>query len=487
MSESSQPIIRETAESPIPPAAIDASGRGPLLVLFVSAAIWLVISSFFGLISSIKFHSPAFLADHSWLTYGRTHAAYTNAILYGFCIQAGLGVALWILARLGRCALAEPGWATFGAALWNLGVTLGVAGILAGDSTGFDNFEMPRYAALLVFLGYLPLGVAGVLTFHHRRERALFASQWFLFTALFWFPWVYTTANLLLLTIPVRGVAQAIVAWWCSDNLVGVWLTLVGLASVFYFIPKLLNRELDNHYLALFTFWTLILFASWGGIPNTAPVPSWIPAVSTAMTVLLLIPLIAVGMNIYRTAGRIVVVVPSNILLSFVLVAVLGYLLVTVLNMISAMSDPGYALVLTWFTPACWQIQTYGFFAMVMFGAVYYILPPVTGIEFPYPRAVRLHFWLAASGIILLALPLALGGIVQALRMHNPNVPYLDVIKSTLPFLRVSTIGDLLLLAGHLLFLLNIGGMVVRFVRVPVTKRYAMVTADLFKPVESRP
>src|SRR5215208_5787456 len=76
---------------------VDVSCRLPLLVLFISAAVWLMLGSVFALIASIKFHKPSFLANYDWLTYGRVWPAYMTCLLYGFCIQAGLGVGLWIL------------------------------------------------------------------------------------------------------------------------------------------------------------------------------------------------------------------------------------------------------------------------------------------------------------------------------------------------------------------------------------------------------
>src|SRR5690349_19009836 len=105
----------QSASSDAAQAEIIASCRMPLLTIFISSAVWLVISSIFGLIASIKFHSPAFLANCSWLTYGRVYPASTNALLYGFCIQAGLGVALWLFATLGRTAVAQPLLVTVGA------------------------------------------------------------------------------------------------------------------------------------------------------------------------------------------------------------------------------------------------------------------------------------------------------------------------------------------------------------------------------------
>src|ERR1041384_105446 len=83
-------------------AEIDGSCRVPLFALFVSAAAWAVVASFFGLLASLKFHSPGFLSNCACLTYGRVHPVAINALLYGFAIQAGLGVALWIIARLGE-------------------------------------------------------------------------------------------------------------------------------------------------------------------------------------------------------------------------------------------------------------------------------------------------------------------------------------------------------------------------------------------------
>src|ERR1035441_3253522 len=304
MSSPSQPSsadLGEVKRCPIAPSEVDASCRLPLVVLFLSAAIWLLVASLFGLIASIKFHAPGFLADSAWLTYGRVRPASANAMLYGFCLQAGLGVALWMLARLGRTKLAAPWLVVVGALCWNLGVSAGLLGILTGGSTGFENLEMPAYAASLVFLGYLMIAVWGVLTFHQRRERQLYVSQWFLFAALFWLPWVYSTANLLLLRLQARGMAQAVIAWWYSDNLLVVWLGLVGLAAIFYFVPKLTSRELHSRYLALLAFWMLILFGSWGGIPASAPVPAWMPALSVVTTVVGVITVIAVFLNMRLT------------------------------------------------------------------------------------------------------------------------------------------------------------------------------------------
>lgn len=467
------------AEDSAAPRAIDASCRVPLLVLLLGAALWLVIGSALGLIASIKFHAPGFLADRAWLTYGRVQAAALNARLYGFALPAAFGVALWILARLGGTTVSQPWLIGVGGKIWHLGVFVGVIAILAGDSTGFENLQMPRYAALLVFIGFLLIGLWTLLTLSRRRRVTLSSPQWFIMAALFWFPWIYSTANLLLQVFLVRGVMQPVVAWWFSDNLTFVCFSLLGLAAAFYLIPRMTGRRLHSDYLGLFVFWTLLLFGSWAVVPGvTAPVPAWMPALSTVAAGLLIIPLLAVAVNLHRTLEGKWTSLATEPASQFIWFGVAAWLSAGAMKIAGAMPAINAVTNFTWFTVAQSQLNTYGFFAMSLFGAIYYLLPRVADLEWPSSRAVRAHFWCAAIGILLLALPLAIGGIVQGLKLSHPQAAFVDVTKATLPFLRVSTIGDLLILAGNLLFAANLFGLAVSYGRVHFQPLLTWVKSD---------
>ena len=76
-------------------------------------------------------------------------------------------------------------------------------------------------------------------------------------------------------------------------------------------------------------------------------------------------------------------------------------------------------------------------------------------------------------------LPLAIGGVEQGLKLNHPDVGFMDAMKATLPFLRVSTIGLMLLLFGNLLFALNIFGLAFVWEKALVKKVFAAVTAPL--------
>ncbi len=130
---------------------IDASCR-VLLIPILSGLVWLFISSLLMLITSVKLHSPAILANCAWLTYGHTRPAANDAFVYGFASQAGLAVALWILCRLGRTTLVGIVPIAIGSIFWNLGVTLGLIGIFTGHTTGFDWLEFPECGLGGIFL-----------------------------------------------------------------------------------------------------------------------------------------------------------------------------------------------------------------------------------------------------------------------------------------------------------------------------------------------
>src|ERR1700728_1410644 len=111
-----------------------------LLYLLGAGTGWLAIALALGFLNSLKFHAPGLLANYAFLTYGRVHDAEGSALLYGFGVQASVGVGLWLLCRLGRTPLAWPLVVFLGAFLWNFAVTVGVIAILCGDNTGFDAF-----------------------------------------------------------------------------------------------------------------------------------------------------------------------------------------------------------------------------------------------------------------------------------------------------------------------------------------------------------
>jgi cytochrome c oxidase cbb3-type subunit 1 len=450
----------QTAPRPSQPGPVDveASCRIPLLGLFGSGVFWLFVASLLALMASLKFHNPHFLAGSPYWTYGRVQAAASSTLLYGFAVPSALGVGLWLLCRLGRAPLVGPLVATLGVLVWNSAVVIGIIGILCGDSTGFASFELPRYCSVLLLVGYLLIAVCGALTFHFRQEGPLYPSQWFVLGSLFWFPWIFSTAAMLLLCMPVRGVVQSSIAWWFAHNFHTVFLGFAGLASIFYFIPKLLGRPLHSYYLAALTFWTLAFFGSWGGIPDGAPLPAWVISMGVIGTVFTLIPVIGVALNFCHTVRQDLNALDANPTLRFTYVGLIFWLIASVHQIVGVLPHVSALTNFTWFTVAQKELFEYGFFAMTMFGAIYYITPLLFHREHPptwSPGLLKGHFWLTLVGILISYLALLVGGIGEGILLSNPGYLFPQIMHATLGPLRADTMGILLVAVGLICFLLN--------------------------------
>ncbi|HEX3799405.1 MAG TPA: cbb3-type cytochrome c oxidase subunit I [Verrucomicrobiae bacterium] len=461
------------AVSPAGSLEIDASCRGPVLFLFLSALGWLLIGSLLGLIASLKFHAPNLLAECSALTYGRVHPAHLNALIYGFAAQAGLGVLLWITAHLSRVRLAMTPAILTGTILWNCAVTLGILGIFYGESTGYEWLEMPRYASATLFFGYLLIALGAMVTLHLRTDRQFYISQWFILGALFWFPWIYSTASLTLVAHPARGVLQTAIDSWYINNLSTIWFGFIGIATIFYFVPKISQRPLHSHYLGVFTFFALALFGSWGNIPAATPLPSWMPALSTMGALMTIAPILGVGMNVFGTICGDKSALRENRRFKFFIFATSIYIVTGLANAVTSLASVSRITNFTWFTPGITMLFLYGFFAMTMFGAMFYIVPRLVQAEFSKPGMICGQFAIAGLGVIIYSVLLAIGGVVQGFALNDSTKAFPDVTQSTLLFLRGSTLGELLMILANLMILLSVVSLLVSVGRKVATTAFA--------------
>ena len=359
--------------------------------------------------------------------------------------------------RLGRNPVSGVILPTFAGVLWNLGVATGVVAILAGMSTGYTWIEAPLAAAVLLLVAYALTGIWALIAFHQRKTSELYVSQWYLLAALLWFPWLYVTAELLLVVAPVRGVMQAVVNGWFVNGFTQLWLGAVGLAALFYLVPKLLNRSLHSGSMAALGFWFLALLGGFGGIPVGSPVPKWIPSLGVVTTVALIVPLLAVLINLFQTArGGQTTKADDSLTFKFVLFGAVSYGVAMLGHIFGATRSFGKLTQLTFFNAGISHLFIFGFFALTILGAIHYIVPRLLERDWARPGLSTVHFWLSAVGILMTAVGLVVGGLVQGGLIHDPNVSAVDAAKKIVPFLGISTLGWTFLAVGSLAALANL-------------------------------
>ena len=458
LKEPSVPVAARDADQ-LERALIDASTRVPVLMFYASAIVWLLIGTVLAGFVSFKMHSPDWFSNVSFLTWGRLRPVHMNVMIYGWASMAGMGTAIWMMARLCRTTLRHPLLLVTGAWFWNIGVLLGVGAILAGDSTGYQWLEFPPYAAIVLFVAYALIISWAVLMFRFRRGEQIYITQWYLLGAFLWFPWLYAAAQLMLFAAPVEGVMQAAVGWWYANNLLFLWLGAIGLGTAYYMIPKVIGRPVYSYHLATIGFWTYALFSSWTGMQRLVdgPFPAWMITASIAATILTIIPVATVGLNHHMTMQGYFPVMRYSPTLRFTVFGAMSYTVFSAVGLLISLRSVARYVNFTQASVAYSHLGLYAFFTMVMFGSMYYIVPRLVGREWRYANLIKLHFWSSAYGIGLMTLMLLVGGYVQGASMNDASLPFIESTQSVMPYLRGRSLAGVLLTASHFIFAFHFG------------------------------
>lgn len=440
-------------------ALIDASTRVPVLMFYASAMVWLLLGTLLAGFISFKLHSPDWLSNFGFLTWGRLRPVHMNMMVYGWASMVGMGTAIWLMARLCRTTLRHPLLLVTGIWFWNIGVAVGITAILMGYSTGYQWLEFPPYAAVILLVAYALIISWAVLMFRFRRGEQIYITQWYLLGAFLWFPWLYTAAQAMLFVVPVQGVMQAAVGWWYANNVLFLWLGAIGLGTAYYMIPKVIGRPVYSYHLATIGFWTYALFSSWTGMQHLVdgPFPAWMITASIAATILTIIPVATVGLNHHMTMQGYFPVMRYSPTLRFTVFGAMSYTVFSVVGILISLRSTARYLSFTEASIAYSHLGLYAFFTMIMFGSMYYIVPRLVGREWRYATLIKLHFWASAYGIGLMSLMLLVGGFVQGASQNDPSLPFIESVQSTLPYLRGRTLAALLLTASHFIFAFHFG------------------------------
>jgi len=429
----------------------DRSSRAAAFAFLTSSIFWLLLGSFAGLIASEKLTYPDFLTGSAWLTFGRIRTAHLNMVIYGWASMAGLGISLWMLPRLLKTHLVGERYAVWGAAIWNAGVAAGVVAILSGWTDGLQWLEIPWQIGILLAVGGALCAMPLLLTLRQRNVHHLYVSVWYISAALLWFPILYVVAKVPHVHF---GVEQALVNWWYAHNVLGLWLTPLGLGAAYYFIAKVLGRPIYSYSLSLVGFWALAMFYSQAGIHHLigGPVPNWLVSVSVVQSVMMIIPVLAVGLNQHMTVVGRFATLKYSPTLRFVVLGAALYTLVSLQGTLEALPFFNRLVHFTQYKVAHAHLGVYGFFSMIMFGSIYFVMPRVLEREWPYPNLVSLHFWLTAIGFGIYFVFLTIGGVLQGIDMLDPARPFMDSVEVLRPYLLARTLGGALMTAGHIVF-----------------------------------
>jgi cytochrome c oxidase cbb3-type subunit 1 len=474
-------------------AAIDASVRLPVVACLLCAVHWLVVGTFLLVYASSLTHPQDSLPIQGWLvdlsnnfsffTYGRVWPAAIDALVYGWASTAGLGLAIWVLARTSRVPLRSPVAVLTAVVFWNLGVAIGLTGIFIGASTGIELLEFPVCASWVLWFAYALFGVWAIVTYLARKPGNDSLAQTWILTALLAFPWLYAGGSILLSShrLPGSGVIQGLLSAWYVHGIFTLWLAPLGLGLLYYLIPKLSGLTIRFGAKAQVAFWCWIVFAPWTAVHDLVggPFPASTVSLGLILSGLIFIPVALIGMNLVPTVFLGEAKTHGGIVLPFLSLATVCFVIAGVSEEILSVRSANELLRFTMFREANLFLWLYGFFSFLAFGSIYYILPRLLNFGWRSSLLIRAHYYACLYGIGLVITMLAFGGVMQGLTLENPDaqVTIITANQVSLSFYISTTMCLSLISIGNGIFAFHLGWMFLDWVHLRV--RTTALTAEL--------
>ena len=432
----------------------------------IASLAWLLLPMAVGILLSVKLVWPDTLTNSPLLTYGRLRFFHTNGLIYGWLSTAFVGLMYYMVPRLtGRALISERlAWVTF--VVWNAAILVGQVGLLVGVAQAVEYAEWGPVADVLFTLAFVGMAVNVFGTIFRSGEKHLFVSLWYILLGVSFTALNFIMANTLVAYV-VPGAANAALEGLWIHNAVGMWITPIGTAILYYLLSSILQRPIYSHRLSMIGFWTLALFYPLTGAHHYffSPIPMWTQVLASVTSVVLFATVVTVVVNVFGTLRGRWHWITTNIPLRFLVFGVFGYMLTCTQGPFQAILEVQPVVHFTDWVVAHAHMALLGAFTFFTTAMIYQVWPELTGRRLRSRALSEWHFWLTFVGFYLLYfLPDTAAGLMQGF-MWLEGLPLIESILAAQPFWLARALSGAVIIAGQLCFVINLTG------RQPVAAR----------------
>ncbi len=400
-----------------PTPTTDRPRSSAALAFLVAGGVWFLVAALYGLAGAIHLMAPEFFNNIPWLVFGRTRPAHVNTMLFGFVAGTLIGAMLHYVPALLRAKLWSPrlAWVSFW--LWQAAVLSGPLTFAFGvtQAREYAEYIWPVDVCVVAAVGTLIVNL--LMTLARRRESGLYVSVWYAVGAMLWTAALYPIGNVMWRpqTGAVPGILDSIILWFYGHNVVGLLLTPLALAAVYFIVPRITKTPLYSHTLSLIGFFSLAAIYSHIGGHHIlqAPIPNWLRTLSIVDSVAMIVPVTVVLVNVWMTARGRLGMLWNDPAGRFILVGTFWYLITCVQGPIQSLPSVQAVTHFTNWTIGHAHVAVLGFAGFIAIGAAWHVVPNLTGRQIYSRRLISLQFGLAMFGLVGFFLVLTAAGLVQ--------------------------------------------------------------------------
>ncbi len=417
----------------------------------LAAIVTLLISVGFGVLASIELLIPDLAGNTPWLTWGRLRYDHTQGVIFGWLGNAFFAFLYHAVPVLTgkRVTSVRLGQWLFG--LWNFAVVApGWILVLAGFSQPLEWAEFPLVIDAFVMVALILALIQFLPPFFSRQLEDLYVSSWYIIGGLVFTLLAYPMGNFVPELIPgARGAAFS--GLWIHDA-IGLFVTPLAVAILYYVIPAATRRPIFSHFLSMLGFWLLFFLYPLNGthhyIFSVIPMGAQIGAI-TAST-LLGVDVILVVANLLlslRGAGWF----PRDIALRFVATGTVFYLIVSIQGSVQAQMSVNQSVHFSDWVVGHSHLAMLGFATFAAAGGVIHAWQRIPWARYN-AQMLEWAYWLLVAGVVIMVSDLTIAGLVEA-RLWQSAAPWMDSVRAARPYWIIRTLTFIPIGAGFVALL----------------------------------
>lgn len=448
---------------------------GPVKAMLYPAMIFMVLGMTLGVF--IAFNGlvfPDYFAGE-YVHFGRIRPVHVSTVLYLWLISANIGLFYFFVPRLAGVSIWSPKVAYIGAVFWWAGLIIGIYSLPTGTNFGWEYAEIPHFVGwipvkFMITAAIILLGVNVFMTVAIRKNEKLYVSLWYAMGTVVWalFTWI---AGTYVINFVPGGISRVNISFFYVHNLVGLIFTPMGLAIIYYFLPKISNAPIYSHRLSMIGFWSIAFVYAWIGAHHIihGPISQWLQTVSIIFSIWLFIPVWTVVTNLFMTLKNDWSAYLESVPIRFLIMGTMFYLLTCIQGPLMAVRNINEITSKTDWVIGHSHISLYATFTFFALAGFYYVIPAITGKALWSEKLANLHFSLNMLGSIPFLAALWVGGFWQGLlwsswangntyaEFHNnlTLLPFLDTVADMRIFWIWRGIGGIIILIANLIFVIN--------------------------------
>ncbi len=417
---------------------------------------FLVVVLLAGLSYSLQFLQKYPFPGVEFLSPGRVRIVHTQGVAYGLLANGLFAIIYYIIPKLTSFSVwsRKLARATFG--IYNAAVLASVVLILGGHTQGLEWAETPKILDPFIALTVVVMVVNWIVPMWKARKNPFYVSLWYILAALLWTPLVYVMGNFLPEYI-FAGTAGATISSMYIHDLVGLFVTPLGIAAVYYLLPVVMKRPLYSHALSIIGFWGLAFFYPLNSAHHYlySPIPMWAQYASIVASIGVHVVVYTVIFNIFSTIGSDWQQLIHNRPVKWIFTGALFYLLTCIQCAVQVTLSAQEIIHFTDWVVGHAHFVLFGVFTFWVTAWVYWLLPRIWGVEIFSDSLARWHYWLAMLGITLMQIDLLAAGLTQGM-MWKGMFPFIESVRASMPFWWTRTFSGVMILTGESCFLVNI-------------------------------